>query len=571
MALCIPRPELAQSASNAELRLLRALDNQLGTEFVVMHSVAWISKPGSSGPRDGETDILIAHPQFGLLVVEVKGGGISLDYRNQRWTSTNRNGIEHQIKNPFEQAKRGKFGILEKLKENPGWLRLQLRRFNLGHAAFFPDIGDGARLQGPDAPREIIGDRGDLERLAEWVDQAFRYWSKRQDGALDEIGKRGVEAIASIFARTATTRPLLSARIEDEEERRVHLTRRQATVLDMLKRQRRVMIAGGAGTGKTLIAREKAVRLANEGMQTLLVCFNRGLADHIREICTGTPGLDVASFHQICHRWIGRAKAELGRNLMAEARRAYPRANEFDQLMPIALANAVDALGPAYDAIVVDEGQDFGDEFWMPIEMLLTDPEQGILYVFLDENQDIYRRSASVPISGEPVVLDQNCRNTGAVHRAAYHHYRGAAVEPSEIEGVAVEEVHASDIDNQRRSIGALLAKLLVEEKISAHQIAILLCNANQRNACERALKTVSLPKGTEFGRLEDYGEDIVTVDTVARFKGLERDVIILWAFEDCSADRDRETLYVGMSRAKSVLYLCGSREACRTVLSRNR
>ena len=37
------------------------------------------------------------------------------------------------------------------------------------------------------------------------------------------------------------------------------------------------MIAGGAGTGKTLIAREKAVRLANEGMQTLLVCFNRGL------------------------------------------------------------------------------------------------------------------------------------------------------------------------------------------------------------------------------------------------------------------------------------------------------
>lgn len=570
MALCIPGPELAQSESDAELRLLRALHNQLGAEFIVMHSVAWISRPRGSGPRDGETDILIAHPLFGLLVVEVKGGGISLDYRNQRWTSTDRNGIEHQIKNPFEQAKRGKFGILEKLKENPGWLRLQLRRFNIGHAAFFPDIGDGARLRGPDAPPEIIGDRGDLERLADWVEQAFRYWSNRQEGALDEIGRRGVEAITSIFARTATTRPLLSARIKDEEEHRVHLTRRQAVVLDMLKRQRRVMIAGGAGTGKTLIAREKAVRLANEGMRTLLVCFNRGLADHMREQCTGMPGLDVASFHQVCHRWIGRAKAELGRDFMAEARREYPRANEFDQLMPLALANSVDALGPAYDAIVIDEGQDFGDEFWMPIEMLLTDPEQGILYVFLDENQDIYRRSANIPISGEPMVLDQNCRNTGAVHRAAYHHYRGTAVEPSEIEGMAVEKVHASDIDKQRRSIGALLTKLLVEEKIPAHQVAILLCNANERSACEQALKTVSLPKGTEFGRLEEYGEGIVTVDTVARFKGLERDVVILWAFDGCSVERDREILYVGMSRAKSVLYLCGAREACDRVLLQN-
>ena len=46
--------------------------------------------------------------------------------------------------------------------------------------------------------------------------------------------------------------------------------------------------------------------------------------------------------------------------------------------------------------------------------MLLNDLGKGLLYVFLDESQDIYRRSANIPITSKPMVLDQNCRNTGA-------------------------------------------------------------------------------------------------------------------------------------------------------------
>jgi hypothetical protein len=64
------------------------------------------------------------------------------------------------------------------------------------------------------------------------------------------------------------------------------------------------------------------------------------------------------------------------------------------------------------------------------------------------------------------------------------------------------------------------------------------------------------------MGRIEDYGPNGLTVDTVARFKGLERAVTILWEFGDCDLERDRETLYVGLSRAKSLLYLCGTKEA---------
>jgi hypothetical protein len=563
MATCFPPSAVARSESGAELRLLAALEAQLPEDFTVLHSVAWISKPGPSGPRDGESDLLIVHPRLGLLVIEVKGGRVTLDYREQKWISIDRHGIEHAIKNPFDQAKRGKYGILEKLKESPAWQRLRVGRFNIGHAAFLPDIGDGDRLRGPDAPGEIIGDRNNMERLRDWVEQALHYWSQGNSGQIDELGQRGVEAIIATFARRATTRPLLSARIKDEERERIALTARQAHILDMLQRQRRAMIAGGAGTGKTLIALEKAVRAAGEGMRTLLLCYNRPLADHLRDQCANIADLKVASFHQVCSAWIERAKKETGRDLLAEARRDHPRGNEFDHLMPLALANAIDLLGPAYDAVVVDEAQDFDDDFWLPTEMLLKDLENGLLYVFLDENQDIYRRSASIPIAGEPMVLDQNCRNTGAVHRIAYRHYRGTAVTASPIEGVEVTALCATGAESQAKSIRSLLTRLLVDERIPAHDIGVLICDGAAKAEHERALQALPLPKPVKFGRLEDYGTNIVTVDTVARFKGLERDVVILWGFDSADLERDRETLYVGMSRTKAALYICGSREAC--------
>jgi hypothetical protein len=567
MATCIPAPELAESDSGAELRLFAALGEQLGSEYSVLHSVAWIARPGGSGPREGETDLLIIHPHRGLLALEVKGGRIALDYRDRRWTSTDRLGNIHEIKNPFDQARRGKFALLEKVKENPAWRRLGIGRFTLGYAVFLPDVGDGQRLRGPDAPGEVIGDRNDMTSLRDWVERAYDYWNSDQGGSGDELGARGVEILLQIFARTALTRPLLSARISDEETARVALTQRQAGILDMLRRQRRVMIAGGAGTGKTLIAREKAVRLAAEGMRTLLLCYNRGLADHLREQCAGIDGLDVATFHQVCHKWIDRVRTTLDRDLVAEARADYPGADEFDQIMSAALANAIDTLGPVYDAVVVDEGQDFGDEYWLPIEMLLTRPDQGMLYVFLDENQDIYRRSASIPITGEPMVLDRNCRNTDAIHRAAYKHYRGADVEPPEIGGVPVERLFAPDLERQARTIVNLITRLVAEDRIAPDDIAVLLCETADRPERERALQRLPRPANVRLGRIEDYAPGVVTVDSVARFKGLERAIVVLWAFGGCDPDADRETLYVGMSRAKSVLYLSGARTDCNRIL----
>lgn len=570
MAVCIPSIDLAASTSDAEIRILAALAHQLDDKFLILHSVAWISKPGGSGPRDGESDLLICHPKLGILTVEVKGGGIELDYSSRRWNSTDRYGVRHTIKNPFEQAMKGKYGILGKLKENPAWQKLHIGHFVIGHAAFFPDIANSARLQGPDAPIEIVGDRNDMENLAEWTNRVFAYWTAEsdQERRTGEIGREGIEVVRQIFARVATTRPLLSARLHEEEQDRIDLTRKQTVVLDFLARQRRVMIAGGAGTGKTLIAREKALRLAEQGLCTILICYNRGLADHLREQCMGVPNLEVASFHQLCYRWIERVKVERGRDLVAELRRDYPSDDLFSILQPIALAIALDIFGPVYDAVIVDEAQDFGDEFWMPIEMLLTKPDEALLYVFLDENQNIYGRSAAIPISGEPMVLDRNCRNTGPIHTAAYRYYEGAKVEAPKIIGVDPEFLVATGIEKQARAISSLITRLVSEEKVAPHEIAVLLCDTTDRDLRERALVGMPIPRSAKFGKMEAYGIGSITVESVARFKGLERAIIILWAFENCSPIRDREILYVGLSRAKSLLYLCGPQEACELIVA---
>ena len=119
-------------------------------------------------------------------------------------------------------------------------------------------------------------------------------------------------------------------------------------------------------------------------------------------------------------------------------------------------------------------------------------------------------------------------------------------------------------MEKQARSIGSLVTKLVVEEHVAPHDIAILFCDAGDRPAREHAFQKLPLPASVKLGRVEDFGPGRLTVDTVvARFKGLERAVVILWAFDSCDVGRDRETLYVGMSRAKSVLFLCGTREAC--------
>ena len=129
--------ELYEVDSSAEVKVYKAIREQLSDDFLVIFQPRWILKRESESARDGETDFLIAHPDYGYFTLEVKGGGVSFD--GSKWTSQDRNGSVNSIKDPIKQAMDAKFAIRAKLRESNKVTQVFLSA-PIGHAVFFTDI-----------------------------------------------------------------------------------------------------------------------------------------------------------------------------------------------------------------------------------------------------------------------------------------------------------------------------------------------------------------------------------------------------------------------------------------------
>jgi hypothetical protein len=121
----------------AEVKVYDELAAALTPDWTVFYSRPWLGITPTGAEIDGEVDFVVAHAQQGFLTLEVKGGGISYDPAQDRWRSRDADGIRHIIKNPFEQARRAKHNLLQKLKESRGWPADRFVRAR--HAVVFPD------------------------------------------------------------------------------------------------------------------------------------------------------------------------------------------------------------------------------------------------------------------------------------------------------------------------------------------------------------------------------------------------------------------------------------------------
>lgn len=567
MATMIPElseAHLADLPSQAEAKVYRAFRDSLPADFVVFFQVGWILRREEEQAKDGETDFLVCHPDLGYLCVEVKGGGVGFDSHSGEWFSIDRHQQEHPINNPINQALKAKYSIRSKLNEHQRWKDMALHNVLRGHAVFFPDVGNASVLSRPDMPATLIGCSKDLQSPKSWIDEAFAYWGS-DASTFTALGRRGLDVLRDVFARSFVVTPLVSSQLADQEARRLVLTKDQLRVLDFLRSHRRVAVSGGAGTGKTVLALEKAQRLAAEGFKTLLTCYNRQLAVYLSIICGATPNLDVMSFHQLCHRQVERANRVSGRDLVAEAKVTYPGKDLYEVQLPNALGYSLEVLPDRYDAIVCDEGQDFREEFWVPLELLLVDYETSPLYVFYDDNQNIYSRAGTFPIRDEPFSLTTNCRNTAPIHVAAYRHYKGVPVSPPDIQGDELHFEESANRDPQATKINALIVDLVAKQGVSPGDITVLIADALHKAEYYAALRRLPLPRPASWLEEGVRGPNTVLIDTIQRFKGLESPIVILWGLDTIDLSRNQELLYVGMSRAKSLLVIVGKPETCAT------
>lgn len=198
--------------------------------------------------------------------------------------------------------------------------------------------------------------------------------------------------------------PVSGPVITEEEHQKA--TKEQEKVLDFLREHRRVAISGSAGSGKTLLAMEKAARLDRSGLNVLMICHSPYLAEFLQDALLYTS-VTVAPF---CV-WIRSF--------------TYPETSSFswsqyDEPTSAELENAFDHLqagGQRYDAIIVDEAQDFTEEWWIVVEAALRSSE-SFLYLFYDSNQSLLPLRAKYPLERYPHHLEVNCRNAREIGSA---------------------------------------------------------------------------------------------------------------------------------------------------------
>ena len=541
MARMYPSQISPDTKSDAERLLYEAFHDGLDNDYTVFHSVAWQSLDGEGRPRDGEADFVIVHPKRGILVLEAKGSTIRFDPRTDCWTSTDRRGQVYKIRDPFVQVRYSKYTLQERLQVI---LDMPQRRINVGHAVAFPDVVVGEALLGPDKPRQIILDKTDLADLSRWAGRVLAYYRGRASQRETAPGEEAVQALMALLGKTRELRPALWGDFVQEREQLIRLTEQQYLILDALQRQRRAAICGCAGSGKTMLAAEKASCLAGQEFRVLFTCFNKHLAADLRVRLKLSPNLDIVNFHALCYNLAQQAgvlPVERGRE------------HFFNQQLPEVLMDAADALGVCYDAIIVDEGQDFRENWWVPLQMLLRDPDDGILYIFYDDNQRLYVRHGAFPIQQEPYLLTVNCRNTQNIHRVVARFYE-AGVSPSARGplGRPVEVVSYGGPQSLQPTLQNVLRRLTVDEQVPTDEIVVL---------TPRALSKSQLLDGSASGgrQLTDTWPSPsgqVYCTTIYDFKGLERAVVILADIRRWPPEWDEmvRLLYVGCSRARNHL-----------------
>ncbi len=538
----VPFPMLP-TESSAERRLYEGFLEQLDAAYVVYHSVDWVLA-GKSGPREGEADFVIAHPEDGVLVLEAKGGRLAFEPASLRWSQSGRTGSHYLDEDPFHQARDEMHSLMEILEAQPGWERW---RPSIGFGLAVPD-GTYDEPVHPAAPTDVVIDRHDMRRLDARVREVMAHW--RRPGR--RFGDEGMDALARALGFRVEIRTPLKLEFDEDDRMIVELTEDQAWILAFIAHRKRAVVSGPAGCGKTVLAIQIARRLADAGHRTLLTCFNRGLADHLKTSTEGVARLHVAYFHALCVELAREAGIELP-SASTEPGSAY-----LEQRLPDALAEAAERLGPRFDAIVVDEAQEFHGSWWPALLALHEEPDEGPLYLFADDNQSLYGGGMPLPDEIRCPPLPANVRNSKAINEFVSVFYGGARPAAKRPDGRPVEILGYRDDEDLARLLAIVLHNLVDGEQVPLEDIVVL----TPAGTAKSPLRSRGSVDG--FRLSERVEPRTVLTSSVHAFKGLERPVVILAELGSKHDDELGQYLYIGGSRARDHLIVLAAEPVAR-------
>lgn len=551
MAIMIPGMQYKDlqkdfNGSVGELRLYELLE-QLPNDFYVLHSTSWNEqrRRNELSPRKyvqwGEADFTVYHPEKGIIVFEVKDGLISYS-RERGWIQTNRKTGATSSIDPMAQAEKSKYYFRDQIFK-PAFDGMI--PFTFCSAVWFTS-GDRNLVTGnlplnyKEETTLWANDLASVEQVQNAINRVFKYHDAYCANPSQELTSKTLDLLAPEFGLVKSIHSRAIA-----NETLFHLmTREQNRLLEYLDEQQTAAIHGAAGTGKTIMAIEKAKRLETDG-PVLLLCFNRFLMEHIREeLSDNHPNISVFTIDGLYTKLSG----------------GLPHFDSADDRNDAILEVLMDwkSLRWNYKHIIVDEGQDF---FADHLQLLgeIAEEKDGCFYVFYDKNQFIQGQEYPEWLDHAEcrLVLSHNCRNT---HEIALTSTRPIALPEKRIRMNPLMEraeqpkpklFFVSDNEALQDYVLKLIRKYS-DAKYKKSDIVLLSMKAEGCSALERENMIPELAAICSDKRQTNK----VLFTTVRKFKGLEADVVICIDVDEdtFTNETNRSLFYVGTSRAKTWL-----------------
>ena len=573
MAYTVPETlaSLDSRVTPGERKVFVALRDQLPEDYLVYYDVA----------VDGRhPDFIIVGPDLGLVVLEVKDWRLKsiLEVTADRVRLRQATG-ELEVFNPVRQVRNYLLRTVDALKRQPrlcaddqlacGWgagvvlpyvTPEEVRQPSVFGPSLEEALGPGLVLTGADLAAGAL-----LPRLRELVPARGGARGSLDPQQVDEI--RGVLHPEIRIGWGATGEDIV--RVMDLEQERLARTLGDGHRL----------LRGVTGSGKTLVllCRVRYLLDQHPDWRILVVCYNRVLAGFLHRTIADKR-VEVSTFDAWCRQQLRAAHVDV-----PEPPGRGPQWDEFwIETVPRLLSQAFDdgrVPTGAYQAILVDEGQDFADT-WYRLLIRALDPEANRLFIALDSSQNIYHRriswrSLGIQIAGRTKVLKRNYRNTRGILSAAYamvQELDAAEAEPGDLvsslivpdqalrEGPGPELACLDSAEGVRQHakdwIGARLAR-----GVAPGDILVL---GHNRLGMEKFAGWLEEQKIPASFLPERRTDGTVGVSTIHSSKGLDaRHVLILNAHElDGLKTRDeaRRLLYIGMTRARDELCISSAR-----------
>ena len=516
-------PEKPRSFSKESLEdiMFEALE-KLPNDYYVFHSFKVVNVIDGQ-IKESEADFVIFNRTKGILCLEAKAGHVKYDNGVWRYAS----GKEMSHDGPYNQAAKNKWVIKDCIL-NSSHSEL-LNKCKLLHAVWFPSVSLNelqSKILAPEADIQITLTKDDLLDPQIAIDRIFN--KNVANSVKTTLSEKDREILLKkVLCPSFDLVPAISFEADLNKQIFHRMLREQTCVLNFLVEQRTAVIQGAAGTGKTLVALEKARRHANNNERVLFLCYNKYLQEYISE---NNP------HENIDYYTIDGYACKLSDSALPD----YKKVKEI--LEGYYLSESF-----PYQHVIIDEGQDFGQDdieenniISLLFSIIEDNENNGSFYIFYDSMQLVQGRKVPDFITNADckLTLYKNCRNTENIAKTSMKPLR--SVSPKLIDGCVLGTIPKMHYCDEQEAVENIIDNIIATKKASGiDDIVILTCQTEQTSVLSNSVSNGRYKNRYKF-------------TTCRKFKGLEADAVILADLSKRALINDAaKVFYVGASRAR--------------------